>query len=239
MKIYFLIFDKVEELDLAGPWELIGLLANKGLCEPPKLISLNTMTPTGTHGLRLSADCHFKDYYSSTGDVSSSDVLNGDIANSDVLNGESIKTDFPDIIIVPGGSGARIAMQDKEVLQFLQDCDKHCQALLSVCTGLHLLQAAGLLKGRKATTHWAFLEQLKADKSVTVIEERFVNDSHIWSSAGVSAGMDMLLAFIKDTFGEDIAAAIQLAAEYYPSPTIYGSPQDNPEVSQYIRDLNN
>lgn len=227
MKIYFVIFDKVEELDLAGPWELIGLLSNKGLCAPPKLISLNTMTPTGTHGLRLSADCHFKDYY-----LANDDVSNGNASNSDL-----IKTDFPDIIIVPGGGGARIAMQDKGVIKFLQDCDQHCQALLSVCTGLHLLQAAGLLKGRKATTHWAFLEQLKADKSLTVVEERFVNDGHIWSSAGVSAGMDMLLAFIKDTFDEEVAADIQLEAEYYPSPTIYGSPQDNPEVSQYIRDL--
>lgn len=61
MKIYFVIYNKVEELDLVGPWELVGLLAEKGLCEPPKLISLNTMTPVGEHGMRFSADYHFSE----------------------------------------------------------------------------------------------------------------------------------------------------------------------------------
>lgn len=61
MKIYFLIYDKVEELDLVGSWELIGLLAERGLCEKPKLISLNSMTPSGEHGLRFNADYHFTD----------------------------------------------------------------------------------------------------------------------------------------------------------------------------------
>ena len=61
MKVYFAIFDKVEELDLVGSWELIGLLAEMKLCEHPKLISLNSMSPSGEHGMRFSADIHFSE----------------------------------------------------------------------------------------------------------------------------------------------------------------------------------
>lgn len=207
MKIYFLIYDKVEELDLVGSWELVGLLAEKGLCEKPKLISLDTMTPSGEHGMRFSADFHFS------------------------------KCKFPDVIIIPGGSGARVTMYDKAVIRFLQNCEKNCKAMLSICTGMYLMQKAELFAGRKATTHWAFLDQLKEDSSIELIEERFVKDEHIWSSAGVSAGMDMTLAYIAETFGEEVASDIQLDAEYYPSPKIYGNPQNNPKVSNYIRNL--
>lgn len=207
MKIYFVIYNKVEELDLVGPWELVGLLAEKGLCEPPKLISLNTMTPVGEHGMRFSADYHF------------------------------LECDIPDVVVVPGGSGSRTAMLDAEVIDFLKRCEKECKAVLSICTGMYLMQKAGLFTGRKATTHWAFLEEMKADNTIEVVEERFVKDGHIWSSAGVSAGMDMMLAYIADAFDETVASDIQLDAEYYPSPKIYGSPQKNQKVSAYIKRL--
>jgi transcriptional regulator GlxA family with amidase domain len=207
MKIYFLIYDKVEELDLVGSWELIGLLADKRLCEKPKLITLNSMTPSGEHGMRFSADFLFSN------------------------------CDMPDVIIVPGGSGARTAMLDQDVLKFLQKAEKECSAILSICTAMYLMQKAGLLAGRRTTTHWAFLDHLKQDPEVIVVEERFVKHGKIWSSAGVSAGMDMTLAFISETYGENIASDIQLEAEYYPFKKIYGSPEKNPKVSQYIKDL--
>ncbi|MBW8192830.1 DJ-1/PfpI family protein [Neiella marina] len=208
MKIHFLVFDRVEELDLVGSWEFVGLLANKGLCEKPKLITLNTMTPTGEHGMRFSADHHFSD------------------------------VDVADVVVVPGGSGARTAMLDDDVIRYLQHCETNSQAILSICTGMYLMQKAGLLNGRKATTHWAFLEQLKSDPAIDVVEERFVQDGHIWSSAGVSAGMDMMLAFIADTFGDSVAADIQLEAEYYPSAHIYGEPQNHAKASSYVKKRN-
>lgn len=207
MKIQFAVFDKVEELDLVGSWELVGLLSEKGHCEKPKLISLNAMNPVGEHGMRFSADYHFS------------------------------SCPLPDVLIVPGGIGARQAMEDPAVISFLQNCNKSCQSILSICTGMYLLQKASLLVGKKATTHWAFLDHLKNDPTVTVVEERFVKDQNIWSSAGVSAGMDMMLAYIAETFGEDVASTLQLDAEYYPSPKIYGSPQANPKASAYIRAL--
>ena len=207
MKIYFLIYDKVEELDLVGSWELVGLLAEKRLCEKPKLISLNSMNPSGEHGMRFNADFHFSN------------------------------SELPDVLIVPGGSGARIAMEDAGVINYLKSAGEKCHSILSICTGMYLMQKAGLFKGKKATTHWAFLDHLKGDDTVTVIEERFVKDENIWSSAGVSAGMDMTLAFISDYFGEDTASEIQLDAEYFSSPKIYGDAHKKKKTAKYIEEL--
>ncbi|MCX7596375.1 MAG: DJ-1/PfpI family protein [Fischerella sp.] len=207
MNFQFLVFDHVEELDLVGSWELVGLLAEQKQCRSPKLVSLNTMTPTGEHGMRFVADAHFSE------------------------------AEAPDIIFVPGGSGSRIAMEDPSVITYLQEQSKRCKAILSVCTGSFLMQKAGLFKGRRATTHWAFLSHLKEDPEVTVVEQRFVHDGNIWSSGGVSAGMDMMLAFIADSFGHDVAASVQLSAEYFPATTIYGRPFERSDVSEYIRML--
>jgi cyclohexyl-isocyanide hydratase len=207
LNIYFAIFDKVEELDLVGSWELIGLLAEMKLCKPPKLISFNTMNPSGEHGMRFSADIHF------TEDV------------------------FPDVLIVPGGSGAKLAMKDSQVIQYLQKAHIKSHSILSICTGVFLMQKAGLFTHKKATTHWAFLDELRKDNTVEVVEERFIKEGKIWSSAGVSAGMDMTLAFIADYFGETVAAEIQLNAEYYPSSKVYGNPASKSKVAKYIKDL--
>ena len=207
MRMYFVIFDKVEELDLVGSWELIGLLAEMKLCEPPKLISLNSMTPMGEHGMRFNADVHFT---------------------------ESL---YPDVLIVPGGSGARLAMRDSSVIEYFKKANDKCSAILSICTGMYLMQKAGLFRNKKATTHWAFLEELRKDDSIDVIEERYVKDGKIWSSSGVSAGMDMTLAFISDFFNESVASEIQLNAEYFPSSKIYGTKAKNINLPGYIRKL--
>ncbi len=207
MDIHFLVFNNFEELDLVGPWEFVGLLADRKKCSPPVLVTLNSMTPVGEHGMRFAADVHFSE------------------------------SRQPDVLFVPGGSGARAAKNDPEVMAYLQEYGRGCRSVLSVCTGSYLLQKAGLLEGRRATTHWAFLDHLKADTSIEVVERRFVRDENIWTSAGVSAGMDMTLAFIADSFGSDAAADVQLDAEYFPLPHIYGRPFDREDVAAYIREL--
>jgi transcriptional regulator GlxA family with amidase domain len=207
LNFQFLVFDRVEELDLVGSWELVGLLAEQKQCRPPQLVTLNTMTPVGEHGMRFVADAHFSE------------------------------AEAPDVILIPGGSGSRIAMEDPSVIAYLQEQSNCCKAILSVCTGSFLMQKAGLFNGRRATTHWAFLNHLKDDPEITVVEQRFVRDGNIWSSGGVSAGMDMMLAFIAHSFGTDVAANIQLYAEYFPATTIYGRPFDRNDVSEYIREL--
>lgn len=207
MNFQFLVFDHVEELDLVGSWEMVGLLAEQKQCSSPRLVTLNAMTPVGEHGMRFVADVHFSE------------------------------AEAPDVIFVPGGSGSRIAMEDPSVIAYLQEQSNRCKAILSVCTGSFLMQKAGLFKGRRATTHWAFLSHLREDPEVTVVEERFVHDGNIWSSGGVSAGMDMMLAFIAHSFGHDVAASIQLSAEYFPATTMYGRPFERSDVSEYIRAL--
>lgn len=207
LNIHFLVFDRVEELDLVGSWGLVGLLAERKKCDPPKLVTLNTMTPVGEHGMKFVADAHFS------------------------------QAGHADVVFVPGGSGGRLAMEDPNVISYLQEQGRSCKAVLSVCTGSFLMQKAGLLNGRRATTHWAFLNHLKDDPSITVVEQRFVRDGSIWTAGGVSAGMDMMLAFIAYSFGEAIAADVQLDAEYFPAKTIYGRPFERADVSEYIRDL--
>ena len=207
MDIHFLVFDRVEELDLVGSWELVGLLAERERCSHPKLVTLNTMTPVGEHGMRFVADLHFSEAGPS------------------------------DVLFVPGGSGGRTAMEDAHVISYLRDKGQNCKAVLSVCTGSFLMQRAGLLNGKRATTHWAFLDHLRSDPNVTVVERRFVHDGSIWTAGGVSAGMDMMLAFIADSFGETVAADVQLDAEYFPADRIYGRPFDRADVSEYIREL--
>jgi transcriptional regulator GlxA family with amidase domain len=207
LNFQFLVFDRIEELDLVGSWELVGLLAEQQQCNPPKLVTLDAMTPKGEHGMRFIADAHFSE------------------------------AEPADVLFIPGGSGSRIVMKDPNVIEYLQAQSNRCQFVLSVCTGSFLMQKAGLFRGRRATTHWAYLNHLKDDPEIEAIEQRFVRDGKIWSAAGVSAGMDMMLAFIAHVFGVEVAAEIQLAAEYFPSPTIYGRPFDRQEVSQYIRAL--
>ncbi len=207
MKFQFVIFDGVQELDLVGSWELVGSLADQKICELPELVTLNEMTPRGAHGMRFIADMHFKDATQC------------------------------DVLFVPGGRGGRIAMEDEEVLDYLRDKSRTCEAVLSVCTGSYLMQKAGLFKGRRATTHWEHLHHLRDDPTIEVSEQRYVNDGKIWSSGGVSAGMDMMLAFIASRFGESVAADVQLDAEYFPSDRIYGTPQERSDVSEYIRNL--
>jgi transcriptional regulator GlxA family with amidase domain len=169
--------------------------------------TLNSMTPVGEHGMRFVADVHFSE------------------------------AEQADVIFIPGGSGSRIAMEDQAVISYLQEQSKRCQFVMSVCTGSFLMQKAGLFRGRRATTHWAFLDHLKDDPEVEVVEQRFVHDGNIWSSGGVSAGMDMMLAFIAHVLGAEVAADVQLYAEYFPATTIYGRPFERENVSEYIRGL--
>jgi transcriptional regulator GlxA family with amidase domain len=98
-----------------------------------------------------------------------------------------------------------------------------------------LLHRAGLLSEKKATTHWNSLDRLSTLGDVTVVEERFTNDGDIWPSAGVSAGIDVMLAFIASHAGEQAAGMVQFAAEYYPSTKSYGGLHRHPKAPTYLK----
>ncbi len=112
-----------------------------------------------------------------------------------------------DTLLLAGGAGARHAADDPEVVATVRRVATRAGRVTSVCTGAYLLAAAGLLDGRRATTHWAFCDELAArHPSVTVEPEPiFVRDGHVWTSAGVTAGMDLALALVATDAGDALA----------------------------------
>jgi len=134
-----------------------------------------------------------------------------------------------DVLLVPGGPGQVDLMTDDEVLSWLREIDKTSKWTTSVCTGSLVLAAAGLLQGRKATTHWLAQDQLPAF-GVEPVAERVVFDGKYVTAAGVSAGIDMALTLIDRVAGSVPAQAIQLGLEYDPRPPYdAGSPAKAPE----------
>ena len=122
-----------------------------------------------------------------------------------------------DIVVVPGGPGEVQAREDQRLLEWLRAVDATSTWTTSVCTGSLVLGAAGLLKGKRATSHWTALEDLRtfgAEPS----EERVVFDGKIVTAAGVSSGIDMALTLVGKIAGDTVAQAIQLAIEYDPQP---------------------
>lgn len=122
-----------------------------------------------------------------------------------------------DIVLVPGGPGQVDLMTDDAVLGWLRQIDKTTTWTSSVCTGSLVLAAAGLLDGRKATSHWLALDQLPEFGAVPT-EQRVVFDDKYVTAAGVSAGIDMALELINRVVGDFAAQAIQLGLEYDPQP---------------------
>lgn len=130
-----------------------------------------------------------------------------------------------DVICVPGGPGQINLMEDEEVLSFIRTQSKQAKLVTSVCTGSLVLGAAGLLKGYKATTHWASLDQL-ALLGAEAVSERVVHDRNRITGAGVTSGIDFALNVVSEMFGSDIAQNIQLHMEYDPAPPFNcGSPR--------------
>ena len=135
----------------------------------------------------------------------------------------------PDVLLIPGGEGNRPLLADETVLDWVRTADAGSTWTTSVCTGSLVLGAAGILEGRRATSHWAHLERL-ADYGATPVSERVVIDGKLVTAAGVSAGIDMALTLAAEIAGEQVAQAIQLGIEYDPDPPFdAGSPQKAPE----------
>ncbi|MER5307419.1 DJ-1/PfpI family protein [Streptomyces sp. NPDC002773] len=134
----------------------------------------------------------------------------------------------PDIVLVPGGPDSRQAMNDPEIQAWLRTADETSTWTTSVCTGSLLLGAAGLLSGRRATTHWLAYEELKA-LGAEPTGERVVFDGKYVTAAGVSSGIDMALHLIGRIAGDEAAQTIQLLTEYDPQPPYdAGSPEKAP-----------
>jgi putative intracellular protease/amidase len=134
----------------------------------------------------------------------------------------------PDILLVPGGPGQSALMDDGPVHEWLRKAHETTTWTTSVCTGSLILAAAGLLEGKRATSHWTAMEEL-GSLGAQATAERVVFDGKIVTAAGVSAGIDMALALVARIAGDELAQAIQLGIEYDPQPPFQsGSPEKAP-----------
>lgn len=207
MRFGFLIFPGVEELDLIGPWEMATMW--RAYANGPECL---TVSETGgstvcAKGLQIVAAATFE----------SCPEL--------------------DYLLVPGGFAALEEARNKRLVDFVAEQAKRCRHVMSVCTGVFILHAAGLLDGRRATTHWKCLNALREIPGVTVVEDRFVRDGNVWTSAGVSAGIDLALAFIAAEAGVEAASAVQHNAEYFPAGKVYGAAHKASTSAAYFRHL--
>ncbi|GAA2258085.1 DJ-1/PfpI family protein [Streptomyces atrovirens] len=134
----------------------------------------------------------------------------------------------PDVVVVPGGPGQTPQMENGTLLEWLRAADASSTWTTSVCTGSLLLAAAGLLRGRRATSHWLALDHLKR-YGAEPTGERVVTDGKYVTAAGVSSGIDMGLTLLGRIAGDEHAQAVQLLTEYDPQPPYdAGSPQKAP-----------
>lgn len=190
------MFDGVEVLDFAGPFEVFsrtrlapGIDSRRSDETAPFEVFTVAATPgvvTATGGLRIEPRHTF--------------------ANAPPI----------DLLVVPGGFGTRALVNDPATLAWIRAVADRTERLTSVCTGALLLAAAGLLRDRPATTHWGALDLLgQIDPSVRVEREvRVVHDGRVTTSAGVSAGIDMAVDVVRQMFGDQVAADVVRYMEY-------------------------
>ena len=135
-----------------------------------------------------------------------------------------------DVLVVPGGPGQSDHMDDEDLLGWIRRIDATSTWTTSVCTGSLLLAAAGLLKGKRATSHWIALEELRKYGAEPTLD-RVVFEDKVVTAAGVSSGIDMALALVARIAGDEVAQAVQLGIEYDPQPPFdAGSPAKAPQM---------
>lgn len=189
LTIGILLFDNVEELDFAGPWEVFSY-ALKG--KPDDTVV--TLSQTGdmvtcAKGLRVLPDHSFE------------------------------TAPQLDVVLVPGGQGTRHEVSNPAVINWIKTVSNNCTWVTSVCTGSLLLHEAGLVAGKRVTTYWGFVKTLRQRGDVTVLDNvRYVRDGNVVTSAGVSAGIDMSLWLVGQLYDEEYARKVQQGIEYFPSP---------------------
>lgn len=151
--------------------------------------------------------------------------IGGGLLNSScgmVVDSVSVhETDLPDTLIVVGGRGGPQAETCPDVIAYLRRCAAEVRYLCSVCSGSSLLAAAGILDGRRAATHWRLAEELQSryPQIKVEVDRIYVRDGSIWTSGGVSAGIDLALALVADDLGEQIARQVaQDMVVYYRRP---------------------
>ena len=182
------IFDDVEILDFAGPYEVFNVTTE-----------MTDGTPFNVYSVALTEDIvHAR----------------GRLALQPAYSIDNCPQ--PDLLVIPGGLGTRPLLKNERVAEWLRDQVGKVEHLLSVCTGALLLAQAGLLKGLNATTHAGAFDELAAISSdITILkEERWVDNGKIITAGGVSAGIDMALYVVHKLLGDEALAAAITEMEY-------------------------
>ena len=192
-RVGILIFPAVEVLDFCGPYEVFSVtrLNEERRREEPSPFEVLLVTQSGepvlaTGGLRVIPDA-------------------------------TLETCPPlDILVVPGGWGTRKEMSNQRLLTWISERAKQVETLTSVCTGAMLLGRAGLLDGRRATTHWRSLDRMRQAFPAVTVEDKLhvVEDGDVLTSAGISAGIDMALRVVARYFGDAVGRATARHMEY-------------------------
>jgi transcriptional regulator GlxA family with amidase domain len=181
-RIVFVIFDGFQPLDLVGPHEVFQYAG----------------TLSGGYCCQVAARC--------AGPVQSGSGLpvHATYGVADLDPGAI------DTLVVTGGAGVDQARHDRELVSWIATAGGGARRITSVCSGVFLLAAAGLVTGRRVTTHWARAEQLTREHPELTVDcdPIFTRDGRVWTSAGVTAGMDLALALVEDDLGRDIAHAV-------------------------------
>lgn len=190
-----LIFDGVEVLDFAGPFEVF---------------SRTRLTP-GVKSRQSDEDAPFHVF--TVAKAQDAITATGGLR---VLPDHSFQDAPPiDLLLVPGGFGTRPLLEDADTLRWVESTAKAARKVTSVCTGALLLAKAGLLEGRKATTHWGALDLLQSiAPGTTVLRKRRYVDDTVISSAGVAAGIDMAFYVVESLFGKEVADETAQYIEY-------------------------
>jgi cyclohexyl-isocyanide hydratase len=135
-----------------------------------------------------------------------------------------------DLVLIPGGVGMNPLLEDDEVLEFLRRTAETTRYVVGICTGSLVLAAAGLLRGRRASTHW-MSHDLLAQFGAIPVKERVVVDGKFFTGGGVTAGIDVALRVVAEIAGRETAETIQLVVEYDPAPPFdAGSPERAPRA---------
>jgi len=190
-----LLFDDVEVLDFAGPFEVLS----------------RTRTVPGAESRRSEDAAPFRVF--TVAKTKQKIRAIGDL----IVEPRYSFADAPriDILVVPGGWGSRTAMQDAEVLAWVKNVAASARYTSSVCTGALILARTGLLAGRRATTHWAAYDLLASlDGGVKVVRNARVEKDGVFTSAGVSAGIDMAFALVEEICGRAVADETAHYIEY-------------------------
>ncbi|MBG9941896.1 DJ-1/PfpI family protein [Brevibacillus formosus] len=189
-RVGIFLFDDVEVLDFAGPFEVFSVTSMENDSHIP--FRVETVSEKGSmiqtlNGLKVQPDYSF--------------------ANMPVF----------DILIIPGGVGAREReVHNEQVIKWIREQMQQVELMASVCTGAFLLAKAGLLSGKKATTHWASLDRMEKEFPEVVVQKgvKFVDEGNIVTSAGISAGINMSFHIIKRLVGAEVAEQTAKTMEY-------------------------